>query len=76
MGGRSQEHTGQTHNDSGVMHVSIDKSSQSGTFYDIGSDFDIAARTVGHRYTFGTLTLKGSPIPMNVTLAPLQLLME
>jgi len=74
----SQQHTSIPWRDSGVMHVSIDKATLNGTVYDIGRDFnpDTGARVFNERYTAGDLTLKGSPIPLNVSLAPLQLLLE
>jgi hypothetical protein len=68
----SQQHTSETWRDGGVMHVSIDKSTQNGTFYDIGHDFDQGGRTWDQRFTAGTLTLKGSPIPMAPALAASQ----
>lgn len=73
----SQEHTGSNWRDSGVMHVSIDKPTLNGTFYDIGHDFDKGARTFDQRYTAGTLTRTGGPIPMASGLtAPQSLLLE
>jgi hypothetical protein len=73
----SQKHTDSTWRDGGVMHVEIDKTSQSGTFYDIGHDFNTNAgsRVFDERYTAGTLTLAGSPIPLTSSLAPQQLLL-
>jgi hypothetical protein len=71
----SQQHP-DTWRDSGVMHVTIDASTQNGTFYDIGHDFDISARTFDQRFTAGNLTLKGSPIPMGVALPQLDLLLQ
>ena len=65
----SQQHTDTWH-DSGVMHVSIDKTTQGGTFYDIGHDFNTApppppGRVFDERYTAGTLALSGPPIIFN-----------
>ncbi|MCX5888523.1 MAG: hypothetical protein NTY36_03625 [Deltaproteobacteria bacterium] len=71
----SQDHTNKTHRDSGVMHVSIDKTTLNGTFYDISTIFDKDARTFGQHYTAGTLTLKGQPIPLAPALAGLQQLL-
>jgi hypothetical protein len=59
----SQWHTSESWRDSGVMHVSIDKTTQDGTFYDIGHDFDQSARVFDQRFTAGTLTCN-SPIPL------------
>ena len=70
----SQNHTS-TWRDGGVMHVEIDKTSQGGTFYDIGHDFDTNARTFDQRYTAGTLTRTGSPIPLASSLAAPELLL-
>jgi len=72
----SQKHT-DTWRDGGVMHVEIDKTTQGGTFYDIGHDFntDSGSRTFDQRYTAGTLALSGSPIPLSASLAPQQLLL-
>ncbi len=72
----SQRHT-DTWRDGGVMHVEIDKTSQGGTFYDIGHDFDTksTSRAFDQRYTAGTLTLAGAPIPLGANLAPQQLLL-
>lgn len=73
----SQQHTSETWRDSGVMHVIIDKTTQNGTFYDIGHDFDTSARTWDQRYTAGTLTLSGSPIPISTSITgPLNLLLQ
>ena len=73
----SQDHTSKTWRDSGVMHVSIDKSTQNGTFYDIGHDFDtgLSRNCLIKDYTAGTLTLKGSPIPLAPALAGSQQLL-
>ncbi len=73
----SQRHT-DTWRDGGVMHVEIDKNSQIGTFYDIGHDFDTksSTRVFDQRYTAGTLTLSGSPIPLSANMAPQQMLLQ
>ncbi len=70
----SQEHTG-VNRDGGVMHVTINKNDFSGTFYDIGHDFDTGQATFNSRYTSGTLALSGSPIPMSTSLIPQRLLL-
>ncbi|MDD2903048.1 MAG: hypothetical protein PHU44_11515 [Syntrophales bacterium] len=72
----SQKHT-DTWRDGGVMHVEIDKTTQGGTFYDIGHDFNIDAgsRAFDQRYTAGTLALAGSPIPLSATTVPQQFLL-
>jgi len=68
----SQWHTSETWRDSGVMHVSIDKTNQNGAFYDIGHDFDQGTRAWDQRFTAGTLSLSGSPIILNTgSTAPL-----
>jgi hypothetical protein len=72
----SQQHTSITWRDSGVMHVSIDKTTLNGTFYDIGHDFDPSTREFDQRYTAGDLALSGPPIPLNTSLAPMQLLLD
>lgn len=72
----SQKHA-DTWRDSGVMHVSIDTSKWTGSFYDIGHDFDTG--TLGstnhfdQRYTAGTLV--GSPINLAPALAGAQQLL-
>jgi hypothetical protein len=71
----SQQHTSETWRDSGVMHVTINTSTQNGTFYDIGHDFNTGTREFDQRFTAGNLTLKGPPILLNTSLAPLQLLL-
>ena len=73
----SQQHTGSTWRDSGVMHVTIDKTTLNGTMYDIGHDFNPEAgqRTFDERYTAANLTLSGPPIPLTQSLAYLQLLL-
>jgi hypothetical protein len=73
----SQQHTSETWRDSGVMHIEVDKTNLSGTFYDIGTDFDTGpARTFGnHRYTAGTLTRSGGLIPLAPGLTASQLLL-
>jgi hypothetical protein len=68
----SQKHTSNKWRDSGVMRVSINKSTLNGTFYDIGTDFNTGTRVFGHRFTAGTLIRSGPPIPLNTSLAPLQ----
>ena len=70
----SQEHTGASR-DSGVMHLSINKTDLSGTFYDIGTDYDRVQNKWNQRYTAGTLALAGSPIPLTSSLVPQQLLL-
>ncbi|MHB8069242.1 MAG: hypothetical protein ACYDIC_15230 [Desulfobaccales bacterium] len=72
----SQQHTG-ANRDSGVMHISIDKTSLNGTFYDIGHDYDRVQKTWNQRYTAGTLTLSGAPIPLRPgSAAPQSLLLN
>jgi hypothetical protein len=70
----SQQHTG-SDRDGGVMHVEIDKTSQNGTFYDIGHDFNTTSRAFSQRFSAGSLTRTGSPIPINASLASQQLLL-
>jgi hypothetical protein len=74
----SQKHTSSTWRDSGVMHVTIDKTTLNGTFFDIGHDFntDAGSRTFDQRYTAGTLTRTGAVIPLSATLIPQQLLLQ
>ena len=45
----SQEHTSETWRDTGVMHLTINTSTQNGTLYDIGHDFDTGTREFGQR---------------------------
>lgn len=73
----SQQHTSETWCDSGVMHVTIKTSDQSGSFYDIGHDFNpaVGQRVFDERYTAGTLALKGSPINLAPALAGAQQLL-
>ncbi len=72
----SQEHTSDTWRDGGVMHVSVDKSSLNGTFYDIGHDFDQGTRAWDQRFTAGDLALSGPPIIFNPgSLAPISTLL-
>ncbi|MEW6658595.1 MAG: hypothetical protein AB1424_08025 [Thermodesulfobacteriota bacterium] len=75
----SQNHTtGSTQQywrDGGVVRASMDKTSQDGTFYDIGHDFNTSTRTFRERFTAATLTRTGSPIPLGAGLAPQQLLL-
>jgi hypothetical protein len=71
----SQFHTSNSWRDSGVMHVSMDKTTLNGTLYDIGHDFNTSTRQFAPRYTAATLTLSGQPIPLGVSLAPQQLLL-
>ena len=70
----SQQHAGDDR-DGGVMHVEINKTTQNGTFYDIGHDFNITSRAFSERYTSGTLTRTGSAIPLNVSVTPQQMLL-
>ena len=46
----SQQHT-DSNRDGGVMHVEIDKTTQNGTFYDIGHDFDNSSRLFYQRFS-------------------------
>jgi len=72
----SQQHTG-VNRDSGVMHFSINKTDWSGSFYDIGHDYDTAQGTFDSRYTAGTLVLSGAPIPLSsANFAVQQLLLQ
>lgn len=72
----SQQHAG-VGRDSGVMHITINKTDMSGSFYDIGHDFDTEQGTFNSRYSAGTLTLSGSPIPLKpLLIAPLMLLQQ
>lgn len=64
-----------TWRDGGVVHVSIDKTTQNGTFYDIGHDFDTNTRTFRERFTAATMTRTGSPIPLGASLASQELLL-
>ena len=72
----AQQHTGASR-DSGVMYITLDKTTLAGTFYDIGNDFDLSQRTFNQRYTAGNLALSGTPIPMGAgaNLVPQQLLL-
>jgi hypothetical protein len=76
---RSQGHnTGSTQQywrDGGVVRASIDKTTQNGSFYDIGHDFNTNTRAFRQRFTAATLTRTGAPIPMGASLAPQQLLL-
>lgn len=70
----------QTHNDSawhnsGVMHVALDRSSLNGTFYDISNAFNTTTRHFHETFTSGTLSRTGPAIPLDVNLAPQQLLL-
>jgi hypothetical protein len=72
----SQYHTSETWRDSGVMHVSMDKTTQNGTVYDIGHDFDQGTREFDQRFTAGDLVLSGPPIIFNPgSLAPISSLL-
>lgn len=73
----SQKHTSETWRDSGIMHISIDKTTQSGSFYEIASSFDMGpARTFGQpEYNAGSLTRTGNLIPMGQDSAALPLLL-
>ncbi len=72
----SQQHTIETWRDSGVMHISIDKTTLNGTFYDIGTDYNPSGKTFGnHRNTAGNLTRSGTPIPLSAANVPAQLLL-
>ena len=74
----SQYHTSSTWRDSGVTHVSVDKTTLDGTFYSIGYDFktDPSDRKFDDRYSAGTLTRTGPVIPVNIPFVPLQLLLD
>lgn len=74
----SQYHTSNTWRDTSTGHLSLDKTSLNGTFYDIGYDFktDPTDRKFDGRYSVGTLTRTGHSIPFNMSLAPIQLLLD
>jgi hypothetical protein len=73
----SQLHT-DSDRDTGVMHVEINPSDLSGTFYEVGHDFDTNNRPNGfsETYTAGTLGAAVPPINLNPgSLAPLSSLL-
>ena len=74
----SQFHTSNSWRDGSVLHISIDKTTLDGTFYEIGYDFntDPDDRIFDNRYSAGTLTRTGPAVPFNKTLIPLQLLLD
>ncbi len=72
----SQEHTNSQWRDSGVMHVSMDKTTLNGTFYEVALHYDRGAKKFDQSFTAGTLVRSGSPIPLSSSLAPQILLME
>jgi hypothetical protein len=74
----SQYHTSNTWRDSSTGHLSLDRTTLNGTFYDIGHDFksDPADRRLDDRYSTATLTRTGSAIPLNGSLAGVSLLLD
>ncbi len=71
----SREHTSSSWRDSGVVHISLDKTTLNGTIYDIGHDYDKNAKVFDERYTAGTLQHTGGVIPLTSTLLEQQLLL-
>lgn len=54
----SQSHISGGWRDTSAVHASLDTATFSGTFYDIGNDFNAVSRQVdGTRYTAGTIAL-------------------
>jgi hypothetical protein len=50
--------------DTGVMHVEINPSNLSGTFYEVGHDFDRVHHQFSERFTAGSLSTT-APFPLN-----------
>lgn len=59
----SQLHTN-SNRDTGVMHVEINPANLSGTFYEVGHDFDRVQKNFSQRFTAGTLSTT-QPFPLN-----------
>jgi hypothetical protein len=72
---QTQEHTDSSWRDGAVIQITIDKSTQSGTFYSVGHSFNKTTRTYGQYYGAGTVTRLGSPIPMSSVVVPQNLLL-
>ncbi len=74
----SQQHTDSqtdSNRDTGVMHVQVDPSTLSGTFYEVGHDFDRVPHAFSERFTAGTVTRTGQILPLTSSLAPQQMLL-
>ena len=72
----SQKHTDSAWRDSGVMHVSLDKATMNGNFFDIALSFNSTTRMFDQGFTAGTLSRTGATVPLSTTLAPQQLLLR
>jgi hypothetical protein len=68
----SQLHTDSPWRDTGVMQVQLNKTTLSGTFYEVGHDFRADSSgpspVFDSRFTAGTVTLAGPPIPLSSSL--------
>jgi hypothetical protein len=77
----TQKHTDKNR-DTEVMNIQLNKTTLNGTFYSVGSDFDVstagASPKFDTRFTSGTLTLSGSPkiFPANTIIPLTTLLLE
>jgi hypothetical protein len=63
--------------DTGVMHVEINPADLSGSFYEIGHDYDRGTTFFSERFTAGTIIRTGAPINLNPSsTASLSLLLD
>jgi hypothetical protein len=64
----AQHHTDNSWRDTGVLHAQLNKTTLSGTFYEVGRDFQTSSigpsPVFGNRFEAGTLTLTGTPISL------------
>jgi hypothetical protein len=69
----AQRHTDSPWRDTGVLHARVNKTTLSGTFYEVGHDFKDDSSgpspVFDSRFTAGDITLAGPPIPLSASLA-------
>jgi hypothetical protein len=70
----SQLHTGDSR-DTGVMHVELNPSDLSGTFYEVGHDYNRAQQEFMVRFTAGTISPATPFISLNATIVPQSMLL-
>jgi hypothetical protein len=62
--GDSQNHTDNSSDDTGILRVTINKSTLNGDFYEVSTDLDTSDKQIQHGYSIGTLQCTGGTLPL------------
>ena len=60
----SQNPTDNSSDGTGILRVTINKSTLDGNFYEVGTDLDTSYKIIDHSYCIGTLKCTGGTLPL------------